>query len=84
MAAEKRRAESMARMEWEKKHGAVKVAVILPFDAASNGQSAESRKMTNLYQGFLLAVDSLKQKGMSVDVYAYDEAASYSSVDRVL
>lgn len=84
MAAEKKRAESIARMEWEKKHGAVKVAVILPFDAASNGQSAESRKMTNLYQGFLLAVDSLKQKGMSVDVYAYDEAASYSSVDRVL
>lgn len=82
--AERREAESKARMELERMHGAVKVAVILPFDASAKTQSAESRKMTNLYQGFLLAVDSLKQRGVSIDVYAYDEASSYSSVDRVL
>ena len=68
--AERREAESKARMEWERMHGAVKVAVILPFDASAKTQSAESRKMTNLYQGFLLAVDSLKQRGVSIDVYA--------------
>lgn len=83
-AEKMRQAAEKARMEWEKKHAPVKVAVILPFDAADSKISAEAQKMTNLYQGFLLAVDSLKKSGVSVDVHAYDELASYSAVDNIL
>lgn len=54
-------------------YSTIKVAVILPFSLSESKMSAESQKMTNLYQGFLLAVDSLKQKGCSVEVFAYDE-----------
>lgn len=72
--------EAQRRMEAEKQapkvqmFPTIKVAMILPFSLSEQNMTAESQKMTNLYQGFLLAVDSLKQHGCSVEVYAYDEA----------
>lgn len=85
MHAEKvRQAEEKAKREWARKHAPIKVAVILPFGTNSSEMSAESQKMTNLYQGFLLAIDSLKQRGVSVDVHAYDEVGSYAAVDQIL
>ena len=62
----------------------IKVAVILPFSKTEEKVSAESQKMINLYQGFLLAVDSLKQRGCNVEVFAYDEASSVTPVASVL
>lgn len=60
----------------------ISAAVILPFALGSDRMNAESQKMANLYQGFLLAVDSLKQRGCSVDIYAYDE--STEGIDAIL
>ena len=62
-----------------KLYDAINVAVILPF-AANETMSSEAQKMANLYQGFLLAVDSLKQRGFSVNVYAYDESGSIGNL----
>ena len=62
----------------------IKVAVILPFSKAEEKVSAESQKMINLYQGFLLAVDSLKQRGCNVEVFAYDEVSPASPVATIL
>ncbi|MBR1668832.1 MAG: LysM peptidoglycan-binding domain-containing protein [Bacteroidaceae bacterium] len=62
----------------------VKVAVILPFSKAEEKVSAESQKMINLYQGFLLAVDSLKQRGCNVEVFAYDEVSPATPVSTIL
>ncbi|MBO7581723.1 MAG: LysM peptidoglycan-binding domain-containing protein [Bacteroidaceae bacterium] len=62
----------------------IKVAVILPFSKTEEKVSAESQKMINLYQGFLLAVDSLKQRGCNVEVFAYDEASPVTPVASVL
>ena len=62
----------------------IKVAVILPFSKAEEKVSAESQKMINLYQGFLLAVDSLKQRGCNVEVFAYDEVSPASPVTTIL
>ena len=62
----------------------IKVAVILPFSKTEEKVSAESQKMINLYQGFLLAVDSLKQRGCSVEVFAYDEVSPASPVATIL
>lgn len=42
----------------------IKIAIMLPF-------SKDSR-MTEYYEGFLIAVDSLKHCGVSMDIYAYD------------
>lgn len=73
----KQEAEEKARV---KKYDAINVAVILPFSASNENMTTEAQKMANLYQGFLLAVDSLKQRGCSVNVYAYDETNSVGSV----
>lgn len=62
----------------------IKVAVILPFSKFETKVSVESQKMINLYQGFLLAVDSLKQRGCNVEVFAYDEVSPATPVSSIL
>lgn len=61
----------------------IKVAVILPFSLAET-MNAETQKMVNLYQGFLLTADSLKQRGYHIDISAYDEASSAMPVARLM
>ncbi|MBQ6965824.1 MAG: LysM peptidoglycan-binding domain-containing protein [Bacteroidaceae bacterium] len=73
---EQRRLEEEAKKPKVEMYPTIKVAVILPFSANEATMSSESQKMANIYQGFLLAVDSLKQRGCSVEVFAYDEAVS--------
>ena len=58
------------------RYNAVNVAVILPFGLDAQKRTAESAKMVDFYRGFLMAVDSLKNSGTNVNVYAYDEGAS--------
>jgi LysM repeat protein len=51
----------------QEKGSTVKAAIILPFS------EAESRtRMVEYYEGFLIAVDSLKRTGVSVDLHVYD------------
>lgn len=75
-----RRAAEEARKPKVQKYDAINVAVILPFAKNEEHMTAESQKMANLYQGFLLAVDSLKQRGYNVNVYAYDESSAISGI----
>jgi LysM repeat protein len=42
----------------------IKMAIMLPF--------AEDKRMVEYYEGLLLAADSMKQSGVSMDIYAYD------------
>lgn len=60
--------------EIQKKISTVKVALILPFH--------EDKRMIEYYEGFLMAIDSLKRIGTSIDVYAYDsgKGASLNSI----
>lgn len=81
---ELQRLEEEARKAQIKRYSTIKVAVILPFSLQENTMTLEAQKMTNLYQGFLLAVDSLKQRGCSVEVHAYDETTRFSAVDEIL
>ena len=62
----------------------IKAAIILPFSKDEEKMTAESQKMTNLYQGFLLAVDSLKEHGCNVEVFAYDEVSPATPVASIL
>ena len=41
----------------------IKAALLLPFD---------DKRMVEYYEGFLMAVDSLKRTGTSIDLYVYD------------
>ena len=61
----------------------VNVAVLLPF-MLSQKEDTKSALYLEYYQGFLLAVDSLKKRGASIDVYAFDTEGKGSTLDRIL
>lgn len=82
--AELRRLQEEARKAMVKKYPVLKVAVILPFSSLEEKMTLEAQKMTNLYQGFLLTVDSLKQQGYNVEVRAYDEVGKFASIENIL
>ena len=82
--AEQQRAAEEAAKPKVTMYPTIKVAVILPFSKNEEKVSAESQKMTNIYQGFLLAVDSLKQRGYNVEVFAYDEVSPATPVSTIL
>lgn len=79
-AAEARAAKEAAEAARKAKQlERIKVAVILPFNLDSSKKSKEAVKMYDFYEGFLLAVDEMKRKGVSVDVYAYEEPSLLSN-----
>lgn len=65
-----------------KKISPIKAAVILPFLSENN--KGENNRMTEYYEGFLMAVDSLKKSGVSIDLYAYDSGNSAASMKTLL
>lgn len=65
------------------KDGKINVAVLLPF-MLSQKEDARSALYLEYYQGFLLAVDSLKKRGTSINVYAYDTEGKSSTLDNIL
>ena len=66
------------------KKGVINVAVILPFMLGQEHPDTKASLYTEYYQGFLMAVDSLKRQGASVNVYAYDSEASDATVRNIL
>lgn len=42
---------------------------MLPFTASGSIKPEEQIRMVEYYEGFLIAVDSLKRQGVSVDLY---------------
>lgn len=66
-----------------KKISTIKAAVILPFlsDGSNRG---ESNRMVEYYEGFLMAVDSLKRLGVSIDLYTYDSGSSAGQMKTLL
>lgn len=54
----------------------IKAAILLPF--------TEDRRMVEYYEGFLMAVDSLKRTGTSIDLYVYDCGKESSSLNSIL
>lgn len=66
-AEQKRVAEATARM---KKH--LKIGVLLPFKDGNERAS----KMVEFYQGLLMAADSIKQRGTTVEIHAMHSGSS--------
>ena len=67
-----------------RKYSTIKAAVVLPFNTDGASTRDEQTRMVEYYEGFLMAVDSLKEKGVSVDLYTYDSGKSTASVNAVL
>lgn len=61
----------------------LKAALILPF-GTKEASSTETARMVEYYEGFLLAADSLKRKGLSMDLYVYDSGDASASVEPLL
>lgn len=62
----------------------IKAAVVLPFNTDGTGTRDEQVRMVEYYEGFLMAVDSLKKQGISIDLYTYDSGKTVSSVNKIL
>ncbi len=62
------------------KYTHLRVGVVLPLKE----KSARGAKMIEFYQGLLLAVDSLKQQGVSVDLYAVESGTTAVDLKRAL
>lgn len=62
--------------EVPKEISTIKAALLLPFQ--------EDKRMVEYYEGFLMAVDSLKRTGTSIDLYVYDCGKDNASLNAIL
>lgn len=62
----------------------IKAAIILPFMLAEDSINSDQLKMVEFYEGFLLALDSLKKEGVSVDLHVYDSGNGEQSINGIL
>ena len=67
-----------------KKFATIKAAIVLPFNTDESGTRDEQVRMVEYYEGFLMAVDSLKKRGVSLDLYTYDSGKTTASVNNIL
>lgn len=61
----------------------VNVALLLPF-MLNHPQNKTAPLYLEYYEGFLLAVEEMQKKGLSVNVYVYDTQSSAKQVKRIL
>ena len=57
-----------------------KVGVTLPFVE----KSERAKKMIEFYQGFLMAADSVKKEGLSLDIYTYSSGTTEADIMEIL
>lgn len=62
----------------------IKAAIILPFMLDNDSINSDQQKMVEFYEGALLALDSLKSEGVSVDLHVYDSGDKYASIKPIL
>ena len=62
----------------------IRAAVILPLLPEGGVQKSESARMIEYYEGFLMAIDSLKKTGTSIDLYTYNSGPENASLSSIL
>jgi len=60
----------------------IRAALILPF--LVEDRRTDAVRMIEYYEGFLMAVDSLKRKGTSIDLYVYNSGDENTSIAPIL
>ena len=61
----------------------IKAAIILPL-MLDDSISSDQMKMVEFYEGVLLALDSLKKQGVSIDLHVYDSGDKNTSIRPIL
>lgn len=74
--------DSYIRTPWE----GLNVALILPFmlETKNSAASSDQSKMVEYYEGFLLAIDSLKHAGVSINLWVFDSGGAKASIAPIL
>ena len=67
----------------QKKISTVKVALLLPFMTGTDNKE-EQQRMTEYYEGVLLALQDLKAENISVDLYTYDTKGNTATLRTIL
>jgi LysM repeat protein len=64
----------------------INVALLLPFglQEGTNAKNAANNKMVEYYEGFLLALEELKQKGISVNLQVHDIGSGITNLPEIL
>ena len=62
----------------------IKVALLLPFMTNETEPSAETKRFIEYYEGFLIAVDSLRNSGCSIELSVYDTEKGTKTLKRIL
>ena len=62
----------------------VKTALVLPFTKQNGSRGESEERMLEFYEGFLLAADSLKNQGVSMDISVYDTKGSSAKVKELI
>jgi len=66
--------------------GMIRVALILPFmlNETTSTPTADQAKMVEFYEGFLLAIDSLRTSGVSIELHVFDSGEATRSIRPIL
>lgn len=62
----------------------VSIGLILPFNLNEDEPTKESRRYTEFYRGFLLAIDSLRNNPVSISIKVFDSASSLDTVRNII
>ena len=62
----------------------IKVALLLPFMTNETTPSAETQRFIEYYEGMLIAIDSLRSLGCSIDLSVYDTGKGTSKLKEIL
>lgn len=62
----------------------IKVALLLPFMANENVRTEASLRFIEYYEGLLLAIDSLKNRGISISLSVYDTESGTKKTKEIL
>lgn len=75
--------ELISKSREEKKQvGSIDAALILPFNLEGGG--GQQASMVEFYEGFLLAVDSLKQQKVNINLHVFDSGEPTASISHLL
>ena len=61
----------------------IKTAIILPF-MLDGGRKQEALRMVEYYEGFLMAVDSLKRRGANIELHVFDSKNDGNTIRQIL
>jgi LysM repeat protein len=62
----------------------IKAALLLPFMADQIGQTSTTTRFVEYYEGLLLAIDSLKNTGVSIELIVRDTGSGAQKLDQIL